>query len=114
MRQVVVEPRRRAQHFGFRLRQHTELCGVVEHRKRRDIEDVGLFRGVNELQILRDEIDVDEAARGMFQIPDIGLAFFLRDRAAHVGDVNRGARRIARPGQHGANDVLDLLAQFRG
>ena len=63
---------------------------------------------MNELQILRDELDIDHAAGGIFQIPDIVLAFFLRDRAAHLGDVAGDDRGIAWPRQHLADDRLDL------
>ena len=66
----------------------------------RDVENVGLVGGVNELQILRDEIDVDHAAGGIFQVPDVVLALLLRNGAAHLGHVAGDAGGIARPGQH--------------
>jgi hypothetical protein len=68
---------------------------------------------VSQLQILRDEIDVDDAAGGMFQVPDVVLALLLRDGAAHIGDVTGDAGAVARPGQHAANDRLDTPAKFR-
>ena len=58
----MIEPRRRAQDLGVGLRQHAEARGVVEHLQRGDAEDLGFFRGVHELQILRDKIDIDEPA----------------------------------------------------
>ena len=62
---------------------------------------------MDELQILRDEVDVGDAAGGVLQIPEIVLALFLRDGAAHVGDVMGGGGGIARPDQGVADDRLD-------
>ena len=49
----------------------------------------GIARGVHELQILRDELDIDERAGGIFEIPGIGVALFLGDRRAHLDDIGR-------------------------
>ena len=113
LRQVVIEPRRRAQDLGVRLRQHAEPRGVVEHLQRGDVENFGLVGGVDQLQILRDEIDIDQAAGGVFQIPDVVLALLQRDGAAHVGDVAGDAGAVARPRQHAADDALDPRAKRR-
>ena len=45
---------------------------------------------MNELQILRDEVDVDQPAGGELEVPDVALALFLRDGPPHVGDVAGG------------------------
>ena len=79
------------------MREHAEARGVVEHGRCGDVEDAGLVGGVDELQILRDEVDIDHAARRIFEIPDVVLALFLRNGAAHVGDIGGGGGRIARP-----------------
>ena len=71
----------------------------------------GLVGGVNELEILRDEIDIDHAAGGIFQVPDIVLALLQRDGAAHVRDVAGDAGGVARPRQHVADDRLDPGAE---
>ena len=109
----MIEPRRRTQDLRRRLRQHAEPRGVVEHLQRGDVENVRLVGGVNQLQILRDEIDIDHAAGGIFQIPDVVLALFQRDGAAHVRDIAGDAGGVARPRQHVANDALDSGAKFR-
>ena len=60
------------------MRQHPEARGVVEHLQCRDAEDFGFFRGVHELQILGDEIDIDEPTGGELEVPDIILALLQR------------------------------------
>src|SRR6476646_10590726 len=57
--QVVVEPRTGAQHFGFGLAEHAKPRGVIEHLERADAQDLWPVGGVNELKVLRDEIDID-------------------------------------------------------
>ena len=83
----MIEPGRRSQDFCIRQRQDAEPLGVVEHLRRVDVENIRLVGGVNELEILRDEIDIDHAAGGMFQIPDVGLALLQRNRPAHFRDI---------------------------
>ena len=109
----MVQPRRGSQHFRRLARQHTELLGIVDHPERIDVEDFRPRRGVHQLQILRDEVDVGDAARGILQIPVVGLALLLRNRPAHVGDVMTGGDRVARPDQGVADHLLDPLAEFR-
>ena len=75
------------------MRQHAEPRGVIEHVQRADVENIRLVGGVNELQVLRDEIDIDHAAGGIFQIPDVILALLQRDRAAHLRHVAGDAAR---------------------
>ena len=105
--------RRRPQHFRRRGRQYAEPRGVVEYVQGVDIEDVGRGGGMNQLQILRDEIDVDDAARGIFQVPDVVLAFFQPDGAAHVGDIGGDAGGVTQPRQHVTNDIFDFAAKIR-
>src|SRR4030088_2863533 len=69
LREIMIKPRRRAQDLGLRLRQDAKPRGVVEHVQRRDVENIWLLGGVKELEILSDEIDIDHAAGGVFQVP---------------------------------------------
>ena len=39
-----------------------------------------MLRGVRELQKLGDELDVDEPAGDIFDVPAVGVALLLRDR----------------------------------
>ena len=52
-----------------------------------DIENIRLFGGMDELQVLCDEIDVDQSTGSIFQVPDVVLALLQRDGAAHLGYV---------------------------
>src|SRR5215471_5479390 len=74
LRQVVIEPSGCAQHFGLRLRQNGKPRGIVDHLERVDVENIRLLAGMDELEILRDEIDVDHAASSVFEVPGIALA----------------------------------------
>ena len=80
----------------------------------RDVENIGLVGGVNQLEILRDEVDIDHAAGGIFQVPDVVLALLQRDGAAHVRDIAGDAGAVARPRQHGANDAFDRARNSGG
>ncbi len=68
---------------------------------------------MNELQILRDEFDIDQTAGRVFQIPDIGVAFFLGDRAAHLDDVVGDRASIAFAAQHFADHGFDPGGESR-
>ena len=50
---------------------------------------------MHELQILRDELDVDQAAGCVFEVPRIGVAFLLGNGAAHFDDVGGDGTRVA-------------------
>ena len=60
--------------------------------------------GMDELQVLRDEFEIDQAAGDVFQIPAVGVALLDRDRAAHLdhvaGDLLR--RRAGCAGRRGS------------
>ena len=66
---------------------------------------------MDQLQVLRDELDIDQPARGVFQIPDVVLALLQRDRAAHLGDVVGDDPAVADAGQDTADDILDAGAE---
>ena len=57
----------------------------------------GMLVRVHELQILRDEFDIDQPAGGVFEVPALAVALFLGDRAAHFDDV-AGDQRARRAG----------------
>ncbi len=67
--------------------------------------------GMNELQILRDELDVGEPARGIFQIPAIRLALLGRDRHPHLVGIARDCTGIALLRHDGADQRLDRFAE---
>ena len=60
------------------------------------MQNIGVVGGVHELQILRNEFEIDEAAGGKFQIPAVAVALFGRDGAAHFDHV-AGYRRAVAP-----------------
>ena len=54
-----------------------------------------MLGGVHELQILRDELEIDQPAGGVFQVPALVVALLGRDRAAHLDDVARDRLGVA-------------------
>ena len=81
------QPNRRAEHRRvFRLK-HTGTRGFLQHARRRGIEDFRHIGGVNELQILGNELDIHQRAGGIFEIPRIRIALFLGDRRSHLDDI---------------------------
>ena len=99
LRKVLIEPHRRPQHFRVLGAEHAKPPGLVEHARGRGVEDVRHLGGMNELQILRDELDVDQAAGDVFEIPAIALALLARDRLAHLDHVG-GRPPAASRGRH--------------
>ena len=55
---------------------------------------------MHKLQILGDELDIDQRARCVFEIPGIGVTFFLGDRRAHLDHVGGNRARIALAPEH--------------
>ena len=52
--------------------------------------------GVHELQVLGDELEVDEAAAHLLELPGVARALLLLDARAHVADVGGGLGPVAR------------------
>ena len=73
----------------------------------------GVVGGVNQLQILRDELDIDQPAGHVFEIPSLAVAFLGRDRLAHFDDVGGDHLGIAWPAQHRADQRLDARGKWR-
>jgi len=68
---------------------------------------------VNKLQILGDELDVDQSAGDIFEVPTLAVALLGRDRLAHFGDVAGGHLRVARPAQHGSDEFFHARRELR-
>ena len=98
LREIVIERRGRPQHVGLLGRQQAEPPGLVQHPRRRGVENFRLLGGVDQLQVLRDELQVDQPARRVFEVPARAFALFGGDGAAHVGHVLGDHRGIARCG----------------
>ena len=113
LRQVVVEPRRRPQHVGIFRRQQAQPPRLVEHARGVGVEDLRLLRRVNELEILRDELQIDQPAGGIFEVPARVLALLLGDRLPHLDHIRRHRRRIALAAEHGADHLLDAGGERR-
>ena len=92
LRQVVIEPHRRPQHVGILRRQQAEPPRLVEHAGGRGVEDFRLLGGVHELQILRDELEIDQPAGGIFQIPARRLSPFSLAIACRISATSAGNR----------------------
>ena len=70
-------------------------------------------RGVHKLQILRDELDVDQPAGGVFEVPAIVVALLLGNGAAHLDHVDSDLRRRTRAHEDGADYTLDPRGEGR-
>ena len=69
----------------------------------------GWLAGVHELQVLGDELEIDEAAAHLLQVPDVLGALLLVDARAHVAHVGGDLGAVARQDERGA----DRLARPR-
>ena len=69
---------------------------------------------MHELQILRDELDVDQPAGDIFEVPALALALLGRDRLAHLDDVAGDHRGVARRGTARRGSTLSTRAANAG
>ena len=99
LRQILIELHRRPQHLGLLDRQHAQAARPCRARARsRCREFPGMRVRVHELQILRDEFDIDQPAGGVFEIPALAVALFLGDGRR----ASRPRRRRSAPRRAGA------------
>ncbi len=68
---------------------------------------------MNELQILRNELDIDQPASHVFEVPPIAVAFLLGNGRPHFDYVAGDQFGVAWPAQNVANNVLDTLSECR-
>ena len=67
------------------------------------IEHLGVIVRAHQLQELGEELDVDQTAPDVLQIPDVAGALFLVDLGAHGAHVGGHLSPVARPAQHFGN-----------
>ena len=107
LREIVKQQNGRPQHGRILRLQNTRARSLLQHARRRRVEDFRRGRGMHQLQILRNELDIDEPAGGMLEIPGISIALFRRNRAAHFHDVGRDRVGIAPAAEHLADRRFD-------
>src|SRR5262249_45904466 len=84
--------------------------GFVEDMRGRGVENVRRLGCMDELKILRDELDIDQAAGDVFEVPALVLALLARNGGAHIGSIFGDQRGSTRPTQHIADYRLDTRA----
>src|SRR6185437_16441348 len=70
-------------------------------------------RCLAQLKILGDELDIDESAAAVLDLPGGRIAMLLGHAVAHVGDVDHQAIAVARPQEYLTDDGHDLVAERR-
>jgi hypothetical protein len=94
--EVLVKPHRGAQDLRVLRGQQSKPRRLVEHARSRGVQYPGNRMSVGKLEILGDKFEIDEAARGVFEVPAPGIALFGRDRPAHFDHVGGDRRGVAR------------------
>ena len=61
---------------------------------------------VNELQILRDELDIDQPTSCIFEVPAFTVPFLLGNGRAHFHHVTGRQFCVSRPPQDALDDAL--------
>ena len=114
LREIVVEPhRRRAARRHLAAASRPSRAAFSSVARRRGIENLGHRRGVHELQILRDELDIDQPAGGIFEVPaDRRRLSRSRSRRAFPPR-RRRPRGVALAAQHVADRRLDARRECR-
>ena len=102
-----------AQALGVALRQKAGRRRAAQHLGGMRVEQVGPRRGVAQRQVLGDEVDVEQAAGQVLEVPRALGRHVAGDAVAHVGDVAHQRRGIARPAERGPDDVRQPLDQAR-
>ena len=77
------------------------------------VENFRMPGRMHELKILRDEFEIDQPARGIFQVPLRILAVLLGDGLTHVGDVARDRLGVALAAEHVMDHPPDARGKFR-
>ncbi len=75
------------------------------------MENVGPRRGVPQRQVLGDEVDVEQAAGQVLEVPGAFRRRVLGDAVAHVGDVVHQRLGVARPAKRRLHDAGKLVDQ---
>ena len=81
------------------------IAQLAEGPDRVRVEHLGVGRRVHELQVLGDELEVDEAAAHLLQVPDVVGALLLGDALAHVAHVGGDLGAVARQDERGADGL---------
>ena len=66
-----------------------------------------------ELQVLGDEFDVEESARGELQVPGVAVALFLGDQRAHGERFSSDDGAVTLAGQRPPHRLTDVVAETR-
>ena len=91
--------------FGVFNRQYSQRPCFVENACRRRTENIGQSMSVNELQILSDELNIDQPASYVFQIPPSLSPFPWRSRN-HFHDIPGNQFRVTRATQCVASNTF--------
>ena len=67
----------------------------------------------DDLQELGEELDIDQAAAHILQVPDVVRPLLLHDLVAHDADVGGDLRPVPLPAQHLRDGALDDLPKLR-
>src|ERR1700755_2649005 len=67
-----------------------------------------MFRRVAQLEILHQELDIDEPATAIFDIPLAIGWMLLGDASTHIGNIGTQLLWVAGPRQYAAQSALDL------
>jgi len=113
LREVVNKTRRRAQDFGRGRRQHPEPRALSKHIAGRDVENVGLFGGVDHCRYCAMK-SISTMPPRIFQLPDVRPRPFRSGwRGASPRHLVGDGRAVARPASALADDVFDFARESR-
>ena len=87
---------------------------AAQHLRRVRMQNVRSLSGVAQREVLRDEVDVEQATRQMLEIPRPLGGRVLGNAVAHVGDIAHKRLGIARPTQRAGDDAIQLIDKGRG
>src|SRR5262249_48898112 len=96
LRQVVEQAGGGQERVGRPRVQDAGLGHILQRLDRVLAQDAGVRRAVYELQVLGDELQVDQAAAHLLELPRIARSLLFLDARAHVAHVGGGLGPVAR------------------
>ncbi len=69
---------------------------------------------MNELEILREKLQIDETAGRIFKVPAILIALFGRDRSTHLDDIGGNGSGVALAAQRAMDHRFDPFGKSGG
>src|SRR5690606_21964645 len=112
LREIVEKTSRGNQDRSATARDQPFAVDLLQRENGVLVEHVRMLGGMNELQILRHELEIDETATDVLQIPDLVRTLLSSNSLAHVAHVGGNLGAVAWTDQNITDRLLDPRPQL--